>query len=990
MSTLSDAVGRALRALDCGWREVAPGAFEAKFPPSLRHHFGNRPHVPVVFDPEAWQQDRRSELAAPGSAFLDALERALAERSGRAIRVAGTLTSDGALGREWRDRVKVLNADLVECAHPITFDTCFRFVFEVNLPLTPPRTELVTIACDLNGTILAPKELATRDNPDAYDYDEIAGGIPPIGWPGAQIPTLRERCRTEAERRITRTYHTELAARAAKAAAEVAEARAALGGEMAAPQSESERLGLAEELRRREAVFRERAQANVRIHERTLTLLATGRDSLVVRYRRRSKDVAAVAPRLQNRHVRDDQCEKCREVRTEYVLVPHRAELWCTTCGRACAEPDCPRVMAAGTNLCPRCADVRWCADHVGTCTECGTRCCPDHATSCAVCGAVACQEHARVHALSGEGLCPRHGKPCAVDGAWFRAEELVSCERTADALCAEHRVTVDFPEGAVIRADRVRTCAESGKRMDMDLSAICSVDGRTYLATLLTECALTRRWLHPSHAVASPGDERVLHPDAVVRSTVSGVPVARDRALSDAFMPGQHLHPNEAVRCELSGGWTAKVRSVRVACCGRLVARQHSAEHSVTGVILCRDHLARCAADSGVFRPEELNTCTATGARICHEHAIVLDDPAGAIVRKERVRVCTATGHRIDEAAAGTCSASGAIYKRELLVTCPLTGRRLHPSHGIQPKGDTRLLHPAAIVRSHLSGAPIALDRAVKDELAAGALLHPEEACRCQHSGKWTALARTYLVPCCGRRVAAVYTRPSERSGRPVCDECAKTCAAGHGPLLPTEGTACAVSGRWWCAVHVVATACGREVGPDRAVRMPDDTWECSEHFRSCEGGDHVVAAQTLAKSILSGKEVCPEHSTRCSCHAGVVGFGEVIHDPYDATVWCPSNVVGCVRCGERAPHSPRASDLCRWCAAPTTLEQAPEDLARTYRQRVVPGLPWYTVRLNVRVTGTSRLAYFWIGTLLGGQLIFRATAEEIVAVTLGGHRVA
>jgi hypothetical protein len=981
MSDLREPVARAMAVIGCGWRETSPGVFAAIIPPSMRHHFRGQPVLRVVFDPEVWQQDRRADLAAPGGGFLDGLERALAERAGQPIRVGGVLESDGALGRAWAARVRVTNAQIEQLDHPISFEQALRFVFEVELPVSPPVTELVSVACDLQGNVLAPKDLARRDPVDAYDYDEVAGAVSGrIEWPESLVEKLRGRCRAEAERRIKRAFAGDLRKRTDRGAAQIEEARLAHSRERSVAQTGAEREELDQEFARRRAVYEANASGTIRVQERTVTLLVTGKDSLIARYRRRAGASVEIVPKMSLGRLRDDQCAHCQQVRTQYVIARNSAELWCTSCGRACAAPDCAGTMRAGTVTCPRCAEVRWCPDHVSACATCSALRCPDHGGTCAVCGTAGCEGHIRKHSESSELLCAAHGRPCAVDGAVLRDSELVPCARSGDVVCARHRVAVDLPAGAVIRADRMRVCAASGMTMDLDLAGVCSVDGLLYVASSLVDCPVTHRRLHPRNAVAVEGDDRVLHPDAVVRSTVSDLPVARDRALADEFLDGQVLHPKEAVRCELSGRWTAQVRTVMVTCCGRGVAQSLTAVHSGTRAPLCQAHAARCGADRAVLRADELRPCSATGVRVCTDHGATLDDPAGAFIRRERMRACAETGHRIDQDAAGVCTVDGATYKRGLLVTCPLTKGIFHPSHGVRPEGDTRLLHPAAVVYSDVSGKPVARDVAIRDAFTDTAFLRPAEAVRCELSSKWTALARTVAAPCCGKRVAESLTKVSVLSGRRVCDACARTCAANHGPFLSDEVRSCDVSGAGWCLAHLIATACRRRVGPDCAIRLDDGAWECVEHYRRCGPGSHTAAAAGLVTSILTTRECCPDHRTLCECHGGAVGTGEYEHDPYDGSAWCPEFMAPCARCGERAPRA-RDANVCRWCAVPVPLDQTDPYFAAAYRSRVAPKLAWYTVRLSVHVTGTSTLAWFRVGTLTGGQLAFRVTADTVDA---------
>lgn len=431
----------------------------------------------------------------------------------------------------------------------------------------------------------------------------------------------------------------------------------------------------------------------------------------------------------------------------------------------------------------------------------------------------------------------------------------------------------------------------------------LCQAGGELMRKAEGHHCPITHKWTCSAHGVRPDGDTRLLHPDAVVKCATSGDLIAKDRA----------------DRCDPSGRW---------------------------------------------HRAELLHKSEATGKPLCAKHRQAVRRPEGWQVEHKRVRECAETGWSIDESVAASCSVSGDLCFEGALVTCPLSHLKLRQEHAIQPPGDDRHLHPSKVVFSVLSSEPVAVDRAVFDELSFEETLPiaPSEAQECEFSGKLAArrfmvranccdrlMAKRFLrriedgsvlvcedhlvfcshdnepkakqrtaecqlsgerachdhlrtAACCDRVVSVDHCMPSDLSGRTVCTEHAIECPLLGGAVLPEEATTCELSGRAVSLPQAVRSRCGRTVGRDRAVLVGDNDWGCDEHFGACSAGEPLPVAE-LSRCSHCGSLVCATHAS-ADCSRGLAC----------ASHFEPCSHVGCGEsiCTEHGNKGPEGTLYC------------------------------------------------------------------------------
>lgn len=343
---------------------------------------------------------------------------------------------------------------------------------------------------------------------------------------------------------------------------------------------------------------------------------------------------------------------------------------------------------------CAECTSTRFCDEHLQECSGCGKQLCPDHVLQCEWpgCDTALCPEHRFEDAETGQRLCRSHIGRCSAGGELLRRSALQECPLSDKLVCQTHgirppgderllhpgkvlvcgtsgevaavdRVTrcavcrishrtelmqtcsatgkticradtapVDRPEGWSVRRDRLRHCAETGLRLDVDLVLECSVSKQTVLRELLAQCPVTNRLFLPALGNSPEGDPRTLHPAAVVTCVASGRSIARDRAVTDELDSRRPpLHPDASGRCQRSGKLTRKDTLVQVECCGRTVATQFTGHSAMSGRRFCFDHRLRCVVHDDWVMEAEVVRCAISDAVLCRDHAI--ETECGALV---------------------------------------------------------------------------------------------------------------------------------------------------------------------------------------------------------------------------------------------------------------------------------------------------------------------------------------------------------------------
>jgi hypothetical protein len=905
-------VVQALDAVRVPHRRVAGGGLEVDLPVHLRTHFRGRSRLRLLFDEEVWRHDRDAELVTVGSPFLVGLETLLKETGPVSVLVGGEWFREPRAFEEWRTTFTLLNAREVGPHDSVHTDAILRFTYEITIPGATDRAELVTLAWQEGTGLLDPARIAELHRQRWYAPSEV-GGVGGEDLPAAVLLQARSACEKGLRTKVLPVYEEELSAIRASLAEEASRVRDEARVRRAELVTPDRRQEIDEEERLRlERIGRNR-DAGCRVVEQTLQIWRVARRDLWLDVARMGDGRVVRVPLTRNQagRFRQDLCGGCTHSHFRYLVSPaEQTRLLCEQCGALCSAEGCPEVLSLQRpSSCPKCERPRFCASHGSACSACGVAHCPGHTVRASCCDAAHCPDHPPVESRDGRLLCRKHAATCAFDGQWTHVDDLVTCPLTGRVLfvgnavtprgddrlldpaavvscattgelvardragqcavdelwhriehletidgehvCHGHTTIVDVPPGVQVRSDRVQVCGDTSARLAPSAAETCSVRGRVYDRRLLVECPITLQWLHRAEAVSPPGDERMLHPSAVLRCPETGHLVARDRAIRDELAKSEvWLSPEGVVTCAISKGRTARSNSVVAACCGRQVAMPFAGRSPVSDRWWCREHGVLCEAHKVPVLPDEAVSCAISGRALCLEHTVAVEcgrrvDPAHAYQLEGGTWGCD-QHHRI-------CSVRRRPYPVEQLVLCPLSGQWLHRDVAVSPPDDDRALHPEATVRCAASGVPVARDRAVRDELAGAneVWLHPKAVVYCAVSGKATQSGNVVTAACCGRSVGREFAGQSPISGGWWCRDHARLCVAHGVNVLPLEAVTCAISKRSLCLRHVVRAECGRMVSLELAYRLPDGSWGCHEHYSLCS---------VLAAPFPSGELVqCP-----------------------------------------------------------------------------------------------------------------------------------
>ena len=1025
---LEDRVAQGLHALGAQVSQVANGIWNVSLPVGTRRFFDGAPNLTLVFDYDTWHlQPSKSVFVAHGSQFLEQLERALAPPASVQDLWGGELLPDHDVVERWTRKVRVLGTSGPPSgAGDVLFQPFHHLEFEVELPGPPPTTEVIPVLWSAHeDRVLSPPQAAellaqhwyTRAEAHAFLSEEAETDQ-------TSRITAQERAQDALVSRLAPSLLRQRAERSRQTEAErerlQREANARIEAIWAGRTEESE-SEVERGLERRLALLQRRIDGRARVRLLNHTVLQQGAVSYVARFRRAdsSGDVWVPLPRVAGA-IRHDLCSWCDEPRNEYVLAPtEESSLACTECATACIASHCGLpVRRRGPPDCRHCHRPSYCSEHHVGCSACleqgsPSSWCPEHANHCSFDGCAnslcpthtswrseeepLCPEHSAVCSVAGEVLrrnevsrcpvteqlvCAQHGVHapddprrlhpdgtvrcgtsqrvlakdragrCSVDNGWHALEHLSTSDATNATCCSGHLVAVDRPVGWRVELERVLSCPESNLRIDVSASSICSVSREACFVDALVTCPVTRQLFRPSLARLLPDDDRVLHPSAVDTCNSTGLSTARDR-------------------------------------------------------------LAKCGIDKTLHRTTHLIESDATRELLCEAHRIRLDEPEGWEVEPFRAIVCAETGKQVDVSLAAKCSVSQEDCFAHALLTCPITLKRLRPSLAQVLPDDGRALHPEAVVFSVLSGRPVALDRAIWDDLSfqQSSPLHPSEAATCEHSGKAAAAQRLVTVECCGKRVAPTFVHASTASGRPGCPVHASKCAVDGAVVLSDETITCAVTGRQVCHAHAVHAECGAVIGIDRALVLESERWGCPDHFGLCATGTHPVPRERLercthcgddvcgahllqlctegracnshfetcvedacstrvciehGRRTIDGRPICPTHAVPCTECSGWVSPAETLKchchdqphhahllaaDPYRRDLYiCESGRVKCSRCGAIA-RAHAASSECKACVQRGKIDEVPG--ARAAFEILRPEIPRFALFRRIVASG-------------------------------------
>ena len=590
----------------------------------------------------------------------------------------------------------------------------------------------------------AASKLMARDR-HWYQLEEVRALVnEPVDWPdGGTLKAAIQATSEELRRRTKMLLSVEGSDRSREVVDEKRRVQDEFERRKWEAGGELERQEMRDEMERRLRLLDESLHGGASLSLVSSTLLAVGDQALEVSYRSsNTSELVAIQPKIRHGHVMLDLCAWCTHERTQYLLDSAQKTLICTSCGVICKDELCPQIQRQNSKpSCTHCDEPVWCVNHVFVCAACGERCCPDHGGPVSCCDDLFCSVHVHDDAETGEALCPNHSALCAVDGKWRHASRMLTCELTGKGfyeghrldlpdddrvilpseiltcassgrrvardrtkncardgrvhhmdelvrcavtkvwLCPEHRASVQLPAVMVVDARRVVTCSELGIPIDKSVAGVCSVTGSPYHRDRLITCPATGRLLHPSQSQVIEGDGRQLHPSAVLSCSATGQPVANDRIVPDRLANDAPLHPEAAVRCELSNKTTARIRTEVVACCERRVGKDFVTRTAISGRLACKNHRQHCEKHGGWVMPDEAVTCPITSTHLCVQHTRRVDCCERLVATSQTLTIgdgkLGCTDHYV------MCGEGGHPVKREQARTCRTTGRPVCSEHG-------------------------------------------------------------------------------------------------------------------------------------------------------------------------------------------------------------------------------------------------------------------------------------------------------------------
>ncbi len=507
----------------------------------------------------------------------------------------------------------------------------------------------------------------------------------PAVWPKAEKLKMGEkRAERALQRKLAGLMHTASAGRRESITSETLRLEREFLARHQEVSSSEERQDLAEEHQRRIDVLKEMDSSKAECSLLSRTLLVQGELALALRYvHDRTGAQLTLRPKLWAGKLLYDQCKHCQVPRYRYLI--HAAKgnaptLVCTTCGLNCESSECGSVLLHQTKpVCSYCDAPRFCKEHTEICALCKKSCCADHGQKPDCCERFVCQQHLVIehgtaqklcstHAgrcsvdqgwrlkttlvicqVTGKSLAPEHtvsvpgdarqlhpdavlispssGKrvaqdravPCSADQAHHHPQDMAACAVTEELFCSLHLVEVGAPRRMMVAIGRAREHSRTGVMMDESVAKTCSVSGAILLATEIQKCPVTKLLFDPVLGIKLSG--RLLHPNAVVICSVSGVRVARDEAVKDRFKSGALLHPDAATVCEQTKRITALSRTKIPECCNRRIAESLLFRSAVSGKLVCSTHRMRCDDHADWVLPNEAVRCELTGRNSCIEH---------------------------------------------------------------------------------------------------------------------------------------------------------------------------------------------------------------------------------------------------------------------------------------------------------------------------------------------------------------------------------
>ncbi len=935
---LSRIVTTALDTLALSYR-LERGVLHVDLPPEIRHHFSRKRSVSLTFDPDIWAIDRSLDLIVPGSQFLEALEEALKDRgAGQTVWIGGRLAGSPDLLEAWKMRFQVRGGSLSAIGGQSPQKRFLKLTYEVRLPSTPPRTELIPIVWDIEqAQILPPDQQGKLLARTWYGQEEAQGVLPDSLRPpqDAEIKRASKNIEAALQKRVAQAVRQIQSERAINASQELKELKRDLRKRLEDAEP-SEAAAIQQEFVRRQARLKAWQTHQAEASLLSSTILFSFTHILQLEYAHTViKQKILVTPRQRAGELLDAQCAWCDAVAPGGVLLllpePGEHPLACIRCGRACAEPTCAVVMHLEQHhiTCAHCReDFRFCSAHDVLCPICSSHSCPDHSETASCCNEVVCTTHLRPHGQDESALlCTRHSQQCSIEQTWFPTKKMTRCPVTGKWLQRSRAVS---PRGdaRLLHPEAVIHCASSDVPVATDRARRCGYDNQQHHPSEMKRCAQTDALFCPEHRTETtwaPAQTIDIRRKRTCDETRHVIDVSQSGKCSAS---GKTFHKTLLVKCPISDKYLHHSLAISPPGDARHLHPEAVLRCASSGVQVATDRAKRCGYDNQWHHPTQLKACVHTRASLCPEHRVQTTWEPSQIIDIRRARTCSETHRTMDVTQAGVCSVSKRTFHKSLLFACPVTGKQLHIRAARHAPDDPSLLvHPAAIVRCVISKRLMVKTLARQDELTGVFPIHPTALSVCQLSNRQTARKHLTKLNCCGRMAAII-------------------------PKLP----------------QVMS----------RLIRLSTGKWVCTDHYGMCTDGPHPVPRSALVVSRLKQEPYCHSHLFTCDCHGEAIHIGSRWTSPYEPDrLYCPrAKKNRCTRCDIQYRDSPQ-SLICPWCTSPLPLVASPPALQDLYKSLIKPRLPWYALRAGITVSGNQQVAVFEISGVFQ-KTIYRYDARS------------
>ncbi len=277
-----------------------------------------------------------------------------------------------------------------------------------------------------------------------------------------------------------------------------------------------------------------------------------------------------------------------------------------------------------------------------------------------------------------------------------------------------ESDFTVRPSTSEILDAPLTSKCTKSGQIAPISCLSQCVISEKKVLAHLLVSSEITgRRALEEFTAMCTLTGKRALV-DEVEQSHVSGQTVA-SKLLKTSVLSGKRAEPEYFGRCLFTYSDLLKSELAVSEVSGKTYRNDQQTRSEVSGHTGHKNEFTTCHETRQVIASAEAETCAVTNNKV----------RPGILVG------CEATGKRVLPSVIGTCAASGKRVLKELLTTSSVSQATVMRSNALQSSDGHfclpaeaeaciwmgRRVHPADIRSCALTGLPIHVDCATRDE---------------------------------------------------------------------------------------------------------------------------------------------------------------------------------------------------------------------------------------------------------------------------------